>query len=89
YIPPEQFRGRPTTQSDIYAMGATLYFLLTAEAPEPIKASHPANKRDDITQELDEIVAHATAFDAKKRYRNVQEIQEDLERGPAPTLSRT
>ncbi len=29
YIPPEQFRGKATTQSDIYALGCTLYYLAT------------------------------------------------------------
>src|ERR1700739_3705163 len=27
YIPPEQFRGKATVQSDIYALGACFYFL--------------------------------------------------------------
>src|SRR5581483_12186920 len=36
YIPPEQFRGKATTQSDIYAMGASIFYLLTGTEPEPI-----------------------------------------------------
>src|SRR6185295_5237035 len=41
YLPPEQFRGKACPQSDIYALGATLYFLLTGEEPEPITVAHP------------------------------------------------
>ncbi len=36
YIAPEQFRGKSSSQSDIYSMGATLYFLATGKQPEPI-----------------------------------------------------
>jgi tRNA A-37 threonylcarbamoyl transferase component Bud32 len=78
YISPEQFRGRPTPQSDIYAMGATLFYLLTAEAPEPIKVSHPKLKRDEVSDALDAIVARATAFDSKKRYACIEDLRADL-----------
>ena len=33
YSAPEQDRGQPLTQSDLYAVGATLIFLLTAQSP--------------------------------------------------------
>lgn len=75
YLPPEQFRGKPTSQSDLYAMGATLYFLLVGQDPEPITSSHPILSRSDITPELDELVAHATALDTKERYPNIQAIR--------------
>jgi serine/threonine protein kinase len=78
YISPEQFRGRPTPQSDVYSMGATLFYLLTGQAPEPIRASHPKSQRPDVSAEMDAIVARATAFDTKKRYQNVQELKNDL-----------
>ncbi|MFX6031772.1 hypothetical protein ABTE99_19550, partial [Acinetobacter baumannii] len=39
YVPPEQFRGKPCPQSDLYALGATLFYLITAADPEPITQS--------------------------------------------------
>lgn len=78
YIAPEQFRGKPTPQSDIYAMGATLYYLLTAEAPEPIKVSRPKKKRPDVSAHLDDVIANATAFDASKRYAQIELLLADL-----------
>jgi serine/threonine-protein kinase len=78
YLPPEQFRGRPTTQSDIYAMGATVYFLLTGQAPEPIKVSHPKMSREEVSEEIDAVVARATAFDTAKRYQSIAQLQSDL-----------
>jgi len=41
YLPPEQLRGKPSSQSDLYAMGATLTFLLTGEDPVPLSRLNP------------------------------------------------
>jgi len=62
FISPEQFRGKPTSQSDIYSMGATLYYLLTGEDPEPITCSHPRQKIESLSESIDEIVAKTTAL---------------------------
>jgi tRNA A-37 threonylcarbamoyl transferase component Bud32 len=78
YLPPEQFRGLPTTQSDIYAMGATLYYILTAQDPEPISEAHPRTVRSEISEEFDTLIGRATAIDAKLRYQRAEEIAADL-----------
>lgn len=80
YIPPEQFRGKPVPQSDIYAMGAGLHFLLTGEEPEPISVSHPIIKRPEIGGDFDNLVARATNGDLSKRYADAKQLQEDLVR---------
>jgi len=77
YIPPEQFRGKPCPQSDIYALGATLFFLLTAEEPEPLAASHPS-ARVKISPALDAIVGRATALSLEQRYGSAHELLADL-----------
>jgi len=78
YLPPEQFRGKPTTQSDLYALGATLHFLLTGDDPEPISRSRPRKSKSTVSEALDAIVAKATECDASKRYATPEEIKEDL-----------
>lgn len=78
FISPEQFRGKPTTQSDIYSMGATLFYLLTGEDPEPITCSHPKKQIEGLSDSIDEIVAKSTALSAPKRYLKASEIREDL-----------
>lgn len=77
YIPPEQFRGKPCAQSDIYALGATLYFLLTAEEPEPLASSRPS-ARVKISPALDGVVAKATALALDQRYCSARELLADL-----------
>jgi len=78
YLPPEQFRGKPTPQSDIYALGATLYYLLTAEDPEPISTSHPILACKEVSAQMDNLVARATSVDTGLRYKDVVELRQDL-----------
>jgi tRNA A-37 threonylcarbamoyl transferase component Bud32 len=78
YLPPEQFRGEPCAQSDIYALGASLHYLLTGQDPEPISASHPRTLRPEIGVGLDELVARATASDLSKRYASAEALLIDL-----------
>jgi len=89
YIPPEQFRGKATTQSDIYAMGASLFFLLTGQEPEPITTAHPRELKPETSPQLDAIVAQATATDTDVRYKSVEEIRDDLQRLQARIISAT
>jgi serine/threonine protein kinase len=42
YIAPEQFRGKAGLSSDIYSLGATVYFALTGREPEPLTELHAA-----------------------------------------------
>jgi tRNA A-37 threonylcarbamoyl transferase component Bud32 len=88
YIPPEQFRGEATAQSDIYAMGATMHYLLTGHDPEPISTSHPIAINAKISEAIDAIVARATAIKLDQRYQDSAAIKADLEvmaKGPSST----
>lgn len=78
YMPPEQFRGRADVQSDIYALGATMHFLLTGAEPEPITASHPRSLRSDVSEALDALVARATALEVESRFKVVGEVRAAL-----------
>ncbi|CAN5223344.1 hypothetical protein BH10CYA1_BH10CYA1_07350 [soil metagenome] len=78
YMPPEQFRGKTSVQSDIYAMGASLYFLLIGKEPEPLTASHPRLVCPDLPEELDRIIAKATALDPESRYECAADLEKDL-----------
>jgi serine/threonine protein kinase/Tfp pilus assembly protein PilF len=84
YLPPEQFRGQPVSQSDIYGMGATLSFLLTGKEPEPISVSHPREENSQVSIAMDKIVAKATAINLKDRYANCHQIIQDLDKPSKP-----
>jgi len=79
YMPPEQFRGKATTQSDIYAFGATLYYLLTGSDPDAISQSSPAAEMPTVSGSINEIVKICTALDLNKRYKSAAEILADLD----------
>ena len=78
YLPPEQFRGKATLQSDIYAMGATLQFLATGKEPEAITQSSPIEAGVKTSEEFDQIVRSCTALDLNKRFKSVVEVATSL-----------
>ncbi len=79
YIAPEQFRGKSVTQSDIYALGCTIYFLLIGEDPDALESSHPRSRRPEVSAGLDELVAACTALEASRRPQSAAEVKNRLE----------
>jgi tRNA A-37 threonylcarbamoyl transferase component Bud32 len=67
YMPLEQFRGKSTPASDIYALGATMHFLLTAEEPIALSASHPAAINKTVSPDIDLLVAKCTQLLEQER----------------------
>lgn len=78
YIPPEQFRGKPTHRSDLYAMGATLSFLLTAHEPTPITQSDPQKENDAVSDDLNSIIKDLTCLNENKRPASIQSVRQRL-----------
>ncbi len=96
YMAPEQASGRReelSRRSDIYAMGACLYELLTGRQPfeadnamatlraiidEPLRA--PSKLRPDLAHDLETVVLVAMAKDQRDRYRTAEEMAGDLRR---------
>jgi tRNA A-37 threonylcarbamoyl transferase component Bud32 len=77
YIAPEQFKGRATAQSDIYSLGATLFFVLTGDDPVPISVSLPSKKLERSCA-LDDIVSKLTAIETAQRYPDARSVLADL-----------
>ncbi len=83
YLPPEQFRGEPCPQSDVYALGCTLHYLLTGSDPVPISQSDPG---DGVSEKIRDLIKKATAIDLDDRYKSAAEIREDLAADAAAEL---
>lgn len=79
YMPPEQFRGKATGQSDIYALGATLFFLLTGQDPEAITQSSVVALNSNVSPGLNQIIKRCTALQLNHRYQSTDEIAADLD----------
>ena len=75
---PEQLRGQATSQSDIYALGCTLNYLLTGRHSEPLCVSTPAEFNKTVSEELNQVIARATAQDPSERFTNAAEFADAL-----------
>lgn len=74
YISPDQFRGKATPVSDLYSLGATMFFLLTGKDPEALSVSHVKLENQSVSQELDELVSQLTALDPEHRITSAEEV---------------
>jgi serine/threonine protein kinase len=81
YAPPEQYRGRVETRSDLYALGATMHHALSgrdpaAEAP----FSFPSLRKlcPDLDPALAAVVDQALAYDVVNRMRDATEFKRRL-----------
>jgi len=80
YAPPEQYKGFSDTRSDIYALGVTLYRLLTGINPsqipfqfEPLRHHNP-----DFSRKLEYVLFKALQLDPEERYQTPYELVKHL-----------
>jgi serine/threonine protein kinase len=93
YLAPERFQGRADARSDVYALGLTLYELLTLRPAfdetdknkliarvmhaEPLR---PRQLAPEVPRDLETIVLKAMERDAARRYPTPEELAADLRR---------
>ncbi|HEX5357845.1 MAG TPA: bifunctional protein-serine/threonine kinase/phosphatase [Aquabacterium sp.] len=103
YMNPEQWEDDPavarvTAQSDLFALGVTLYQWLTGRLPygeiEPYQLGRyrrdpvpPSRLRPDVPIWLDHVVLKAVARDRRQRFETAEELLLALERGASRPLS--
>lgn len=78
YSPPEQYWGAADPRSDVYALGCTMYFLLTGKDSLALTVSNPRKLNADVLEALDRIVGRATQQDVWSRYQSALEMKEEL-----------
>jgi WD40 repeat protein/serine/threonine protein kinase len=93
YMAPERFDGRSLVQSDVYALGLTLYELLTlrpafddtnkAKLVNKVLHEPPTSPRKldpRIPRDLETVVLKCLAKDPRERYPSAHDLLEDLQR---------
>jgi hypothetical protein len=89
YLSPEQADGSPgTKKSDLFALGAVLYEMLTGVRPfeadteketldrvRTLQVAAPSEVNPDVDEELDRIVLKALARNPEERYADAGELQ--------------
>jgi serine/threonine protein kinase len=91
YMAPEVWEGKPSLQSDIFALGVMFYELVTGERPfagdgeelgATIRAGRlsklPSERRADLPFEVERIILRCLEVSVEDRYASVPELLEDL-----------
>lgn len=103
YMPPEQWSGDQVDErADVYALGATFYFVLTGSSPydasdtfgmylahmqRPIPRVR--DKRKDVPRRVDELIARMLAKRPEQRIGTMAEVVETLSRVRSPGVGKS
>ncbi|MGH9799495.1 MAG: serine/threonine protein kinase, partial [Blastocatellia bacterium] len=91
YMAPEQLRGKPIAESDIYGLGAVAYEMLTGRPPFKAGSAvdlyelqregaitKPTELRGNLPEAAEASLLKALSFNAKDRYKTIRDFAEDL-----------
>lgn len=75
YAPPEQYGfGQTSVRSDVYALGALLFFCLTGADPKPGRSMREQCEACDVPAPLADVICMAMALDPAKRFASAKAL---------------
>ena len=75
YAPPEQYGfGQTSVRSDVYALGALLFFCLTGADPKPGREMREQCEAYDVPVPLADVICMAMALDPDKRFASAKAL---------------
>jgi len=85
FAAPEQVKGlaKPNARLDIYALAATIFYALTAEAPPPVSAPDFLQKLEGQANTLKQGLAKAMSENPRQRYPDIYQFLAALNIGEA------
>lgn len=94
YAAPEQYGGgQSDPRSDIYALGATLFSLLTGQDPgqmAPLKPLPPVRSyRPDVSPNVENVIMRATRMSASERWQSTRDLRRAFVGEPLPRPDNT
>lgn len=91
YIAPEQLRGKASPVSDLYALGGTMYYLLTGRDPVPLSQPELKSILPEAHQSICDLIKQLTEFEKEDRIQSAEallaaldEIDSELKSGTTP-----
>ncbi|MBT9587959.1 serine/threonine protein kinase [bacterium] len=79
YCPLEQLQGQPEPRSDLYALGATLFELLTGQIPKPLSIPPVCSVQPDVPESFGQLVDRSVRQDLDERFPDAATMRKALE----------
>jgi len=79
YMAPEQFHGKVSPASDVFSLGATLYYALTGQVQQLFSYIPTTSIVSEISDELDNIIRSSLETSPARRFSSAAEMKRALE----------
>jgi serine/threonine protein kinase len=82
YAPPEQYQSKADPRSDLYALAATLHYLLTNRDPHdhpPFNYPPVRTLNRQLSPEIERLLTRALMNDIQQRYQSAAQMKQDID----------